>query len=231
MSITSERVAEGTVVLITMDDGKANALSKQAIADLVAAVDAAESDSSVVAAVIAGREGKFSAGFDLNVMRSGDFPAMVDLVADGGDLVRHLYSSNLPIVAACTGHALAAGAFMLLGCDLRIGASGDYKIGMNEVAIGMVLPDWAMTISRERISKRHLQRAVATARITDADGAVDVGFIDIVVPMEDVVSTAIAEATSFAALDRGAYAKTMENFRGEVTDEMAAHVASDRAAI
>ena len=231
MSITSELVADGTVALITMDDGKANALSKDAIAALVGAVDEAAVNPDLAAVVIAGREGRFSGGFDLNVMRSGDFAAMVDLVADGGNLVRHLYRCEIPVVAACTGHALAAGAFMLLGCDMRVGAIGDYKIGMNEVAIGMVLPDWAMTISRERISKRHLQRAVATARITDAEGAIDAGFIDVAVPLEDVVSRAVEEAASYAALDRAAYAKTMENFRGDVSDTMAAQVAADRAAI
>ena len=227
--LTSERVADGTVALITMDDGKANALSKQGIADLVAAIDEAEADPSVAAAVIAGREGKFSGGFDLNVMRSGDFGAMVGLVADGGDMVTHVYRSGLPVVAACTGHALAAGALLLLGCDLRVGATGDYKIGVNEVAIGMVLPDWAMTICRERLSKRHLQRAVATARITDGAGAVDVGFLDIAVPLEDVVSRAIEEAAAFAPLDRNAYAGTMKQFRYEITDKMSAQAAADRA--
>lgn len=229
--LTSERVADGTVALITMDDGKANALSKQGIADLVAAIDEAEADPTVAAAVIAGREGKFSGGFDLNVMRSGDFAAVVDLVADGGDMVSHVYRSGLPVVAACTGHALAAGALLLLGCDLRVGATGDYKIGVNEVAIGMVLPDWAMTICRERLSKRHLQRAVATARITGAEDAVDVGFLDIAVPLEDVVQRAIDEAAAFAPLDRNAYAGTMKQFRTEIADKMNAQASTDRAAV
>ena len=230
-TITSERVADGTVALITMDDGKANALSAQAIADIVAALDEAEADESVVAAVIAGREGKFSAGFDLNVMRSGDFAAMVNLVADGGDMVRHVYRGGLPVVAACTGHALAAGALLLLGCDLRVGALGDYKIGVNEVAIGMVLPDWAMTICRERLSKRHLQRAVATARVTSAEDAIDAGFLDIAVELGDVIPRAIEEAAAFAVLDRKSYAGTMAQFRDEVSQKMAAQAATDRAAV
>lgn len=228
VSITSELVADGAVALITMDDGKANALSNEMIADLKAAIDEAAATDGVAAAVVAGREDKFSAGFDLNVMRSGDFAAMVNLVADGGDLVRHAYLAPLPIVAACTGHALAAGALLLLGCDVRIGAAGPYKIGVNEVAIGMVLPDWAMTICRERLSKRHLQRAVATARVTDADPAVDVGFLDAAVASDAVVATAIEHAASFTALDRGAYSKTMQNFRTEVGDRMAFEIARDR---
>ena len=114
---------------------------------------------------------------------------MASLVSDGGALVRTLYGSSIPVVAACTGHALAAGALVLLGCDVRVGADVDCKIGLNEVAIGMVLPDWAFTIAVDRLSKRHLQRAVATARITSAAGAVDAGYLDEVVPADDRCST------------------------------------------
>jgi len=230
-NITVQHVADTAVALVTIDDGKVNALSAEMIADLREAITTAEADPSLAAVVIAGRDDTFSAGFDLNVMRSGDVAAAVNLVADGGDLVRHTYVSEIPIVAACTGHALAAGALLLLGCDLRVGATGEFKIGVNEVAIGMVLPDWAMTICRERLSKRHLQRAVATARITDAATAVDVGFLDIAVESDQVIVRAIEEAATFSALDRVAYAGTMRQFRGDVANTMARQIAADRATV
>lgn len=229
--ITTSTVADGTVSLITIDDGKANALSKDAIVDIRSAIDEAAANPDMVAAVIAGRDGVFSAGFDLNVMRSGDMAAMIDLVADGGDLVRHIYRCDIPVVAACTGHALAAGALMLLGCDIRIGATGDYKIGVNEVAIGMVLPDWAMTICRERLDPLHLQRAVANARITDAAGAVEAGFLDAAVAPDEVVDRAVAEAAALTGLDRAAYAGTMRQFRDAVASTMADQAAADRSHI
>ncbi len=229
-SITSERVADGTVSLITMDDGKANALTKEAISDIITLLDDAAADEEVVAAVIAGRDGRFSGGFDLGVMKSGDLSAIVDLVADGGELVKHSYSTGLPVVAACTGHAMAAGALLLLGCDVRVGAAGDYKIGLNEVAIGMVVPDWALTIARERMSKRHLQRSIANARIFSPDEALDAGFLDVVVDPDQVVARAIEEAATFAALDPGAYAGTMRAFRGDTTKTMEGEIAELRAA-
>lgn len=228
--ITSSTVADGTVSLITIDDGKANALSKDAIADLRSAIDEAASTEGVVAAVIAGRDGVFSGGFDLNVMRSGDMAAVVDLVSDGGELVSHVYRCDLPVVAACTGHALAAGALLLLGCDVRVGAVGDFKLGVNEVAIGMVLPDWGLTICRERLDPLHLQRAVANARITDAESAVAVGFLDVAVEPDEVVDRAIAEAAALAGLDRGAYAGTMRQFRDQVATTMVEQATADRAA-
>ena len=228
-TVTTERV-DG-VLVVHIDDGKANALSKQIIGDIVAALGVAEGDENICSMVIHGRAGTFSAGFDLSVMRSGDVSAMVDLVADGGDLVRRLYGASVPVVAACTGHALAAGALMLLGCDVRIGADVDCKIGLNEVAIGMVLPDWAFTIAGERLSKRHLQQAVATARITGARGAADAGYLDEVVAADEVLDAAIARAASFASLDSYAYSGTVQKLRGDVLTTMAQQVAADRAAV
>ena len=193
-------------------------------------LDAAEHDASVSAVVLHGRPGRFSAGFDLSVMTGGDIPAMASLVSDGGALVRTLYGSSIPVVAACTGHALAAGALVLLGCDVRIGADVECKIGLNEVAIGMVLPDWAFTIAVDRLSKRHLQRAVATARITSAAGAVEAGYLDEVASAESVLDVAVERAADFAVLDHRAYAGTVRRLRGEVLDLMDAQIAADREA-
>lgn len=213
-----------------IDDGKANALSKEIIAAVLEALDEAESDDSITSLVLHGREGKFSAGFDLTVMRAGDLAAMSDLVSDGGELVRRLYGASVPVVAACTGHALAAGALVLLGCDVRVGADVPCKIGLNEVAIGMVLPDWAFTIARARLSNRHVQRSVATARITDASDAVDVGFLDEVAPADQVLDVAVARAADFAALHAGAYRGTVSKLRGDVVAMMDEQIAADRAA-
>lgn len=217
-----------TVALITLDDGKANALSKSMIADIRGAITAAEADTNCVAAVIAGREGRFSAGFDLSVVQGDDSSAIVDLVADGGDLVRHLYGASIPVVAACSGHALAAGALMLLGCDMRVGADGPFKVGLNEVAIGMTLPGWAYTICRERLSNRHLQRSLPTARVTAPADAVDVGFLDEVVAPDRLVERALAEASSYAALDGRAYARMIREFRGDALVVMAEQIAAAR---
>lgn len=226
--VTIERL--DAVLVVHLDDGKANALSFEMIAAISHALDTAEADDTIGAVVLHGRPGKFSAGFDLSVMRGGDFAAVIGLVSDGGDLVRRLYGSSVPVVAACTGHALAAGALMLLGCDLRIGADMDCKIGLNEVAIGMVLPDWALTIAKERLSRRHLQLAVATAVLSDGSGAVEAGFLDEAVPEADVLPRAIVRATEFAMLSGRAYAGTVLALRGDVLSTMAAQITLDREA-
>jgi enoyl-CoA hydratase len=221
----------GGVLIVHLDDDKANALSFEVIAAVQATIDEAEADESVRSLVIHGRPGRFSAGFDLGVMFGDDMSAIINLVADGGALVRRLYGSSIPVVAACTGHALAAGALVLLGCDVRIGADIDAKVGLNEVAIKMVLPDWAFTIAEDRLSKRHVQRALANARITTPRDAIDVGYIDEVVPADEVLERAIAVATELAStLDPSAYQRTIRKLRGPVLDSMEQQIAADRAA-
>ena len=227
-TVTVERRDE--VVVVHLDDGKANALSFEMIDAIGRALDDAEVDASAGALVLHGREGRFCAGFDLGVMRGDDLGAIVDLVSSGGELVRRIYGSTIPVVAACTGHALAAGALLLLACDVRVGADVECKIGLNEVAIGMVLPAWALTISAERLSKRHLQRAVANARVTDGRGAVEAGFLDEVVPAEVVLDAAVTRAQELARLDRLAYAGTVRALRGATLERMDEQLVSDRAA-
>lgn len=221
----------GPVTVLHLDDGKANALSFELIAAIDAAITDAEADAEVHAVVLHGRPGRFSGGFDLGVMFGDDLFRIIDLVASGGALVRRVYGASVPVVAACTGHAVAGGALLLLGCDVRIGADIPAKVGLNEVAIKMVLPDWAFTICDDRLSVRHRQRAIANARLTTPRDAVDVGFIDEVVPEADLLERAVAVATELAdTLDPGAYLGTVIKLRGEVLTRMDAQIAADRAA-
>jgi enoyl-CoA hydratase len=228
-ALTIER--RDRVMILDVDDGKANALTFDLIAGMRSALVDAESDETIGAVVIRGREGRFSGGFDLGVMTGDDLDAIIALVADGGDLVRTIYGLGVPVVAACTGHALAAGALLLLACDMRIGADIEAKIGLNEVAIKMVLPDWAFTIAGERLSKRHLQRAVANARLTTPRDAVDVGFLDMVVDAGELAERSVEVAAELAStLDPSAYRRTIARLRGDVLETMAAQVGADRAA-
>ncbi len=218
--ITTERVGDDNVLLVKLDDGKANAFTAAGIAELRSHIDAAAADDSIVAVVVAGRDERFSGGFNLGVMRGDDVQAILDLVADGGELVARAFDAPVPVIAACTGHAVAAGALFLLGCDIRVGRLGDFKIGLNEVVIGMVVPDWALTIANVRLSKRHIQRCIANARLLSPSEAVDAGFLDEIVEADDVINRAVELATEFAALDASAYAGTMTAFRADTTAVM-----------
>lgn len=165
--LTTE-VDDGVAVL-TFDDGKANAVSHEVVDALHAALDRAETDDDVGALVLAGRSGMFCAGFHLPTMTSS-VEAMRALVGDGARLMARMATCPVPIVAAATGHALAAGALLLLSSDTRIGARGSAKIGLNEVGIGMPLPEFAIALAQERLASDHVLGATLQARIYDPDG-------------------------------------------------------------
>jgi enoyl-CoA hydratase len=211
---------EGDVAVLRLDDGKANAISMDALAALGAALDRAQKEAKSVALI--GRPGRFSGGFDLNVMRSGDAAAMGNLVKAGAELAIRLYGFPSPVVIGCSGHAIAMGAVLLLSADARIGTAGDFKLGLNEVAIRMTLPMFAVELARDRLSRRHLQAATVQARIYDPSGAIDAGYLDRVVAPEELEREAIAEAQRLAELDPHAHHGTKLNLRGPTLERMRA---------
>lgn len=217
---------DGTVAVITLDDGKANAIS-HAMADAIdTALDRAEADQAR-ALVIAGRPGRFCAGFHLPTMQESVGSAR-DLLRVGGELALRLYLFPAPVVLAVTGHALAMGAILLMATDVRVGAVGDFKLGMNEVGIGMPVPKFGTELADDRLSRRHLDAAINLATIYDPAGAVEAGFLDVAVDPDSVVDEAKARAHALAAgLHPGPFVTTRANRRGDVADRIRAGLAAD----
>jgi len=214
MTVLVECRHQDKYTLIQMDDGKANALGFEMLAQLDKALDQAEEAGKVV--IICGRPGKFSAGFDLAVMGGGG-ENMMKLLKGGADISRRLLDFPTPVVLAVTGHALAMGALLLLSADYRIGVHGTYKIGLNEVAIGMTLPYFGVELARARLASSHLSRAVNLAQVYDAAGAVQAGYLDEAVSEEDLLPRAIALAEELSALDMEAHKNTKARTREQLT--------------
>jgi enoyl-CoA hydratase len=217
------KLADG-VATITMDDGKVNALSFAMLAQVSEALDQAESDGAVV--ILSGRPGRFSAGFDLATLTGGgsDGP---ELLGAGFWLSEKMLSFPFPIVIACTGHALAMGSFLLLSGDYRIGADGAFKIGANEVAIGMVMPQTAIEICRQRIPTSHFGRVINNAEIFTPEGAVAAGYLDQVVPEGELAAAALEKATQLTALNLKAHGATKLLSRAEPLAAIRAAIGDD----
>jgi enoyl-CoA hydratase len=217
-------VLDGSVAVVRMDDGKANALSVTMIDALSDALGRAEKEASAM--VLVGRPERFCAGFDLKVMMSGPENARA-LLERGSELFLKLYATPIPFVAACTGHALAGGALVLCTADLRIGADGPYKIGLNEVAIGLPVPVLAMELARSRVNTTELARATLFAETFDPAGAARAGFLDRVVPAGELLDTAKAEAARLGAHSRRAFSATKERLRSHTIELIRSTLASD----
>ena len=220
------------IARVAIANGKANALSPAVVAQLDDALTRAEAagEEQGGALLITGAPGMLSGGFDLAVMRSGGAEAG-RLVTDGGALITRLFGSEVPVVIACTGHAVAAGALLLLGADVRIGAQGAFRIGLIETQLGMVLPRWAAELSRERLSRLYLQRATVGAETYDPDGAARAGFLDAVVEPEALEAAAREAANHWAELPRAAYRGQVHMNRGDVLGRLADAIAVDRGRV
>ena len=164
MSNPVSYVLENDIATITMDDTKANAFGPNMIAGLDEAFDRAEKEAKAI--VLTGRDGVLSAGFDLKVMREGP-EATAAMTSAGANLLMKMYLHPLPLVIACTGHAIAAGALILLTGDLRLCADKQANIGLNETSIGMAMPPFGLEIARDRLDPRALTNAVLGATLYD----------------------------------------------------------------
>src|ERR1700684_3276275 len=138
-----------------------------------AAFDRAEQDGAVV--LLTGRENYFSAGFDLEVFAGGEVDRVVEMLKLGAALAERILAFPTPVVVACNGHAVAAGSFLLLAADLRIGTQGRFRIGLNEVKIGLTVPWFAIELARQRLQPAAFSRAVVNATMYRPDEAVSAG--------------------------------------------------------
>lgn len=206
------------IATLTLDDGKANALSLSMSRAIDAALDVAATQARVV--VIRGRPGVLCGGFDLKVIRGGDQAATTAMREAGMRLLRRLYLLPQPLVIACTGHSVAAGGLLLLTGDLRIGVQGDFRIGLNEVAIGLVLPQAGLELARDRLARSALTEAVIFSRLYSPVDAVNAGYLDQAVAREEFDRTVAERALELAKLDPSAFARTKQRLRQTTADRM-----------
>lgn len=204
---------QNAVATIRIDDGKRNALSPQVLREIYAALDRAEADQAPV--IITGRENVFSAGFDLKVMKRGGLDA-IRMLRAGYALTARVMAYPYPVIAACNGHSLAMGVFLMLSTDYVIGTRGDFKVAANEVAIGLTMPRVAAATLRHRLNPAAFQRAVTLSEIFDVESALRAGFFDELVDPGNLMIRAEAHAEEYKALDVAAHTASKRRIRGSL---------------
>jgi enoyl-CoA hydratase/carnithine racemase len=224
--LVSYRLQDG-VATIGMDDGKVNALSPDMLAEVGTALDRATADEAVV--LLTGRPGVLSAGFDLKVLRAGG-PQAVAMFRSGFELAARMLAHPRPVVIACTGHAIAMGAFLLLSGDYRIGVAGPYRITANEVAIGITLPRAAAEICRQRLTPAAFNRATVLSDVFGPVDAVQAGFLDRVVGEPELADAAMHMAEQVRELDMAAHAATKLRARASALSAITAAITEDYGA-
>jgi enoyl-CoA hydratase len=215
---------DGRIATIAMDDGKVNALSIAMLRTLHEAFDQAERDRALV--ILTGRAGYFSAGFDLKVFAAGG-DGVLEMLTLGATLTERLLAFPTPVVVACSGHGVAAGAFLLLAVDMRIAADGPFQIGLNEVRIGLTVPWFVIELARQRLHPAHFDRTVVNATMYSPAEAVTAGFLDRVVPAAELPAAALDAANGLATLDPAAHTATKLRARGAALKAIRAAIESE----
>jgi enoyl-CoA hydratase len=219
---------ESGISRISMDDGKANIMSPTLLGALHDAFDAAQAKDGLVVLSSGGKH--FSGGFDLKVIRDGTRAEKVAMIRAGAELALRILSFPRPVISICTGNALPMGAFLLLCSDVRFAAEGDYKISMNEVMIGLTVPNFAIEIARQRLTPAYFNRAVLLGEMYAPHEAAKAGFVDTVLPPSALTGVVEQTLQGLSSIDFAAHAATKARARKGAIDAIRAAIDSELVA-
>ncbi|MBR0954645.1 crotonase/enoyl-CoA hydratase family protein [Bradyrhizobium canariense] len=207
------------VARIVLDDGKVNVMSTAMLAKIGAAFDRAETEAQIVV-LRSTRPGIFSAGFDLKVFASGDAAKSLEMIRAGAELALRLMSFPHPTIGVMEGHAFPMGTFLLLACDVRLGAAGPHRMGLNEVAIGIAPPGFAIELARSRLHPAWLSRTATLGEMYEPGEALTAGFLDRVVAPEAIDNTLEETIATLRAIHQPSHAIAKKRLRQPAMDAM-----------
>ncbi len=213
------------VARIVIDDGKMNVMSARRLLELSAALARARKADAIV--VVTGRPGIFSAGFDMNTLAAG-VEESLQMLSAGVDAIIDILSYPKPVITCCTGHAFPMGAFLMLAADIRLGLNGRFQIGMNETAIKIDVPDFALALANARLTAigRH---AIPVARMFEPRDAVLAGYLDYIAVEPDLAATLEQQVSAMKLLDFDAFQSTKARQNRNVIDAVRNAALPDRS--
>jgi enoyl-CoA hydratase len=214
---------EDRVAHIDLDDGKVNVMSAAMLADIRSALDRAEAGADIVV-LRSARPGIFSAGFDLKVFASGDIKGSLEMVKAGAELALRLMLHPLPTIGVMEGHAYPMGTFLLLACDVRLGAQGAHRMGLNEVAIGISPPGFAIELARSRLHPAWLNRTAVLGEMYEPEDALTAGFLDRVVPQDMIDKTLADTVAALRTIHKPSHATAKKRLRRPTAEAMRAAI-------
>jgi len=220
---------DGDVAIITLDDGKVNVFSLAMANRLQECLD--EIGTDVGAVVVTGRPGVFSAGFDLKTIQAGDAIATASMVSTTVRMAMNVLNFPRPVVGAATGHCVAMGVLFLMTMDYRLGARGDFRIGLNEVRDGLPLPVFAVELPRFRLPASTLIASTLHSTLHDPDSAVRAGFLEEAVDADKLLDTALALTRKLASLPNPAYRTSKSHLVAPVRERILTSLDADVGAL
>jgi len=176
---------DNDIKTIRIEYGKANAIDDLLLDNLIAETK----DLSVKGLTITGTGDFFSAGLNLPLLVDYDRQQMYNLMYKFHHFQLDLLQAPFPVVAAINGHCIAGGFIMALNCDYRIARTGPFKLGMNEMILGISLPPIA-TARIEQLHNSQIMKLGRQGQLVDPDQALAAGLIHRLVNESDLYSAA-----------------------------------------
>lgn len=208
-------IEHGKVRELRLNRPPANALAPELVTRLKDAIERAPREG-VRALVLSGTPGRFSGGLDVPLLLTLDRPAMATLWNDFYALLHALACSPIPIAAAITGHAPAGGTVLALFCDRRFVAQGEWKLGLNEVRVGIPLPPVILGALQRVVGMRQAEWLAVTGALISPAEAARIGLVDEVVPPDSTIKAAVGWCEELLSFPGTAVSLTRQKARADL---------------
>jgi 3,2-trans-enoyl-CoA isomerase len=204
------------VAIVTLNRGKSNAINHEMVVELGSILDNIEADENIGGVIIAGKEGFFSAGLDLIELYHYDENQARDFWKLFLGFIGRLVKFKKPMVSAINGHSPAGGCVIALACDARIMAEGKYIIGLNEVPVGIVVPNSIFHLYSFWIGKPAAYRNLLEGKLFSPDEALAIGLVDELVKPESILTAAERRIRKYMAYEANTWQQSKLNLRQDL---------------
>ncbi len=204
------------VAIISLDKGRSNAINTTMVDELQKMILNIEKDENIGGIILTGKEGFFTAGLDLIELYDYDKEQIKTFWIKFLDLIKTLTLFKKPIIAAISGHSPAGGCIFAICCDYRVMAEGKYIIGLNEVPVGIIVPESIFELYAFWIGKAKAYQNLLEGKLMGTEEALSIGLIDATAPIESLMTAAEKKIALYLQYNPITWQQSKLNLRKEL---------------
>ena len=210
---TIEVLKEGNLAVVQLSRGKSNPINTTMLKELIVCFEELKQDEQITGAILTGKHPFFSAGLDVIELYNYDNKQVVELFESLFLAIRTMLAFPKPLIAAISGHSPAGGCVLALCCDYRIMAEGKYRIGLNEVPVGIVMPTFIYHLYESVIGSKLAMQFILEGKLLSTHEGEACGLLDEVVHETQVLDKAKERFTFYTALNQRTWQFSKLNMR------------------
>ncbi|ADY54117.1 Enoyl-CoA hydratase/isomerase [Pseudopedobacter saltans DSM 12145] len=201
------------VAIIALDRGSSNAINREMVNELKTMIGNIQQDQNIGGVILTGKNGFFTAGLDLIELYDYDETEIESFWIDFLELVKILTAFQKPMIAAISGHSPAGGCVLSLCCDYRIMSEGNYIIGLNEVPVGIIVPDSIFELYAFWIGKGKAYQSILEGKLFTVEEAKQIGLIDASANIDSLMTAAEKKIQEYLQYDYTTWQQSKSNLR------------------